>query len=393
MAADGSRISSFELSTAARIVFGAGSVRMLPAWLAEQRAQHVLLVTGQSGARSTALSESAEALGIRVTRFAVASEPSVELVRLGSALCAESAVDAVLSFGGGSAIDAGKAIAALASNGGDPLDYLEVVGKGAPLTRAPLPFAAVPTTAGTGAEVTRNAVLSVKQHGVKASLRSPLMLPRLAVIDPDLLREAPSHVLRASGLDALSQLIEPFVSCKHNPISDALAQKGIEHSRRSLRTAVLHTAGESERDDLALASLLGGLCLANSGLGAVHGFAAPAGGMFEAPHGAVCAALLPHVLAVNLRALQTRAPDGAMLARYTQLAGLLTGHSTARAEDGVVFLSELCDALSVPGLSAYGMREADLSVLVDKAEKASSMRGNSLVLTRDELLEIASLSL
>lgn len=386
-------MAAFELSTASRIVFGAGSVGVLPDWLTEQKAHHVLLVTGRSGARALPLEQAIDARGLRVTRFVIPHEPSVELVRSGSELCAALQVDAVIALGGGSAIDGGKAIAALASNGGDALDYLEVIGKGMTLHSAPLPFAAVPSTAGTGAEVTRNAVLGSRQHGVKASLRSPLMLPRLAVIDPNLLRGAPRDVLRSSGLDALSQLIEPFVSCKHNPICDALAQKGLEHSRSALRKAVLGEAGEAEREDLALASLLGGLCLANSGLGAVHGFAAPAGGMFEAPHGAICAALLPHVMAVNLRALRAREPHGTMLARYQQLASILTGRAAAEAEEGIVWVVELCQALGVPGLSAYGMSAADLPALVEKAGRASSMRGNSLVLTPDELLEIAERSL
>lgn len=386
-------MAGFELSTANRVVFGAGSLSVLPAFVSAQGASRVLLVTGKSGARASGLSDALEALGIGVTRFVVPAEPSVELVRHGSASCVAAGAEVVVALGGGSAIDAGKAIAAMVANGGDPLDYLEVVGKGAPLTRPPLPFAAIPTTAGTGAEVTRNAVLASKQHGVKASLRSPLMLPQLAVVDPDLLRDAPVDVLRASGLDALSQLIEPFVSCKHNPLCDALAEKGLTHSRRSLQKAVQEGAGAEERDDLALASLLGGLCLANAGLGAVHGFAAPAGGMFEAPHGAVCAALLPHVMAVNLRALARRDPKGPMLARYQQLARILTGRAEARAEEAVSWVVELCSALAVPPLSAYGMKASDLSVLVDKASQASSMRGNSLPLTHDELQEIAELAL
>lgn len=386
-------MSSFEFATSSRIVFGAGKWAVVLDWLRELDVQRVLIVTGRSLERAQPLLAALDERAIAHERFLVTREPSVELAREGSARCVQGAFRAVVALGGGSAIDAGKAIAALATNGGEPLDFLEVVGRGQPLRHAPLPFAAIPTTAGTGAEVTRNAVLSSAEHGVKASLRSAAMLPSLAIVDPELLLGADPAVLRASGLDALSQLIEPFVSCKANPLCDALAREGLLRSRRSLRAAVLHGSDAQQREDLALASLLGGLCLANAGLGAVHGFAAPAGGMFHAPHGAVCAALLPHVLDVNLRALQTRAAHDPLLDKYRELAAILTGDAAARAEDAVTWLRDLCRDLSVPGLGAYGMNERDLPVLVERAARASSMRGNSLPLTEQELLEIAKRAL
>ncbi|HEX8538732.1 MAG TPA: iron-containing alcohol dehydrogenase, partial [Cystobacter sp.] len=245
------------------------------------------------------------------------------------------------------------------------------------------------TTAGTGSEVTRNAVLGVKDAQVKASLRGPTLLPRLALVDPDLLKGAPPGVLSSSGLDALSQLIEPLVSARANPLTDALAREGIQRSARSLRRAVLETPDASAREDLALASLLGGLCLANSGLGAVHGFAAPVGGMYEAPHGAVCAALLPATMEVNLRALRARAPEHPSLARFQEVAALLTGRAEARAEEGIAWVRELCEALRVPGLGAYGLTEAEVPRLVARARAASSMKANPLPLTDEELTEIA----
>ncbi|HKP55594.1 MAG TPA: iron-containing alcohol dehydrogenase, partial [Polyangiales bacterium] len=300
---------------------------------------------------------------------------------------------AVVALGGGSVIDAGKALAALGANGGDPLDYLEVIGRGRSLERPSLPFIAVPTTAGTGAEVTRNAVLGSERERVKASLRSPHMLPRLALIDPELLRGAPAEVLRSSGLDALSQLIEPFVSMRRNPLSDALARDGIQRSARSLRRAVQGADEPAVREDLALASLYGGLCLANAGLGAVHGFAAPAGGMFHAPHGAVCAALLPHAAAINLRALRERAPADPLLDRFRELAVLLSGDANARADDAIGWLRALCEELAVPGLGAYGMQASDVPVLVANAKVASSMKANPIALTDAELTELAERSL
>ena len=246
-----------------------------------------------------------------------------------------------MACGGGSAIDAGKAIAALLGNGGDPLDYLEVVGRGQPLERPSLPFVAVPTTAGTGSEVTRNAVLASPEHRVKASLRSPRMLPAAAIVDPDLLVGLPPHVVAASGLDAFSQLVEPFVSVRANPFVDALAREGLTRSARSLRRAYEGDGREPARTDLALASLFGGLALANAGLGAVHGIAAPFGGLFAAPHGAVCAALLPAVMRVNLGALAARAPDSRALDRYREVAAIVTGRAAADAEAGVAWVEDL----------------------------------------------------
>jgi alcohol dehydrogenase class IV len=272
-----------------------------------------------------------------------------------------------------------------------------VVGAGRALARPSLPFVAVPTTAGTGSEVTKNAVLSVPEARVKASLRSPLMLPRLAVIDPDWLAAVPRAVIAASGLDALSQVIEPFLSVRANPITDGLAREGITRSARSLRAAFEGglVAEAHIREDLALTSVCGGLCLANAGLGAVHGFAAPAGGMFGAPHGAICAALLPHVLAVNLRALRSREREHPALARMHELATLLTGAPAAdvTADDGVAFVVQLCGALDVQGLGRYGMTRAEIPELVAKAKEASSMKGNPLPLSDLDLTDIAERAL
>jgi alcohol dehydrogenase class IV len=382
-------VSGFEFATATRIVFGAGRLAEVPREVKALGATRVLLVTGSNPTRAGPLREGLGQLGLTPVLFPVEGEPTVELAREGTAAALAAGCDAVVAFGGGSALDAGKAIAALAANGGEPLDYLEVVGRGMPLTKPSLPLVAIPTTAGTGSEVTRNAVLGVKDAQVKASLRGPLMLPRLAVVDPDLLAGVPPAVLASSGLDALSQLIEPFVSARANPLSDALAREGMGRSARSLRRAVLEGPDAAAREDLALASLFGGLCLANAGLGAVHGFAAPVGGMFEAPHGAVCAALLPATLEVNLRALRARAPAHPALPRFQEVAVLLTGRAGARAEEGITWVRELCQSLRVPGLGHYGLKEEDVPRLVARAKAASSMKANPLVLTDEELTEIA----
>ena len=382
-------MTGFEFATATRIVFGAGRLAEVPEAVKALGATRVLLVTGRDPTRAGPLREGLDRLGLSPVAFAVQGEPTVELAREATSVALSERCDAVVAFGGGSALDAGKAIAALAANGGEPLDYLEVVGRGRALTKPSLPLVAIPTTAGTGSEVTRNAVLGVKDAQVKASLRSPLMLPRLAVVDPDLLAGAPREVLASSGLDALSQLLEPFLSARAQPLTDALAREGIGRSARSLRRAVLQGPDAAAREDLALASLFGGLCLANAGLGAVHGFAAPVGGMFEAPHGAVCAALLPATLEVNLRALRARAPSHPALPRFQEVAALLTGRADARAEDGITWVRELCQALGVPGLARYGLTEADVPRLVSRAKAASSMKANPLPLSDEELTEIA----
>ncbi len=389
----------FEFATAGRVRFGRGEVRQAPQALRDLGARRVLVVTGRSRQRSEPLRLALADAGIDTVTFSVPGEPTVEVARAGTALVRQHRCDAVVGFGGGGALDAAKAVAILATNGGDPLDYLETVGRGQALQQPALPWVAIPTTAGTGSEVTRNAVLTVTEQAVKASLRSPLMLARLAIVDPDLLAGLPRPTLAASGLDALSQLIEPYLSARANPLTDALATEGIRRSARSLPKAGVDgidgpdAAAQQTREDLALASLFGGLCLANSGLGAVHGFAAPAGGMFAAPHGAVCAALLAPAVEVNLRALTERAPDHPSRLRIQHVAALLTGDEAASAEDGIAWLRRLCSTLAIPGLAHYGMTEAHVPELVSKAKQASSMRANPIQLTDRELTDIVLRSL
>jgi len=382
----------FDLATAGRIVFGPGALAELGG-IAAGLGRRALLVTGRTPSRAEPARESLAGAGVATVGLAVGGEPTVDDVRRGADVARSEAVDLVVACGGGSAIDCGKAVAALLGNGGDPLDYLEVVGRGQAVTRPSAPFVAIPTTAGTGSEVTRNAVLASPEHRVKASLRSPLMLARAAIVDPDLLRSLPRHVVAASGLDAFAQLVEPFLSVRSNPLVDGLCREGLARSARSLRRAFEGDSSEPVRVDLALASLFGGLALANAGLGAVHGFAAPVGGLFDAPHGAACAALLPAVLRVNLGALSRRLPASPALARYREIAAIVTGRADASAADAVAWTQSLVRALAVPGLSRWGATEADVPALVAKARAASSMKGNPVALEEDELVEIARASL
>ena len=382
----------FEFATATRIVFGPGVLARLGE-IAAGMGRRALLVTGRTPARAEVARERLGAAGVTSVDFSVPGEPAVGDVQRGTDLARSEGAEIVVACGGGSAIDAGKAIAALLGNGGDLLGYLEVVGRGRPLTKPSLPFVAIPTTAGTGSEVTRNAVLASPEHRVKASLRSPLMLARAAIVDPDLLLGLPPHVIAASGLDALAQLVEPFLSIRANPMVDALCREGLVRSARSLRRAFEGDSSEAVRVDLALASLFGGLALANAGLGAVHGFAAPVGGMFDAPHGAACAALLPAVLRVNLEALSRRRPESPALTRYGEIAAIVTGRPNAGAEDAVAWVEALVRALAIPGLSRWGAGEADVPALVAKARAASSMKGNPIDLEETELAKIARASL
>jgi alcohol dehydrogenase class IV len=382
----------FDFATATRIVFGPGVAReVAPA--AKEMGRRALLVIGCPPERAAWLSDAMKREGIGCINWAVQAEPSVDLVGQGVELARREECDLVIACGGGSAIDAGKAVAALLTNGGELGDYLEVIGKGQPLCHPSVPFIAIPTTAGTGSEVTRNAVLASPKHRVKVSLRSPLMLARLAVVDPELTLELPPGLTASTGLDALTQLIEPYVSIRANPLTDGFCLEGLRCVSRSLRRAYHCGRDITAREDMLLASLLGGLALANAGLGVVHGFAAPLGGMFDAPHGAVCAALLPHGMAVNIRAARARAPEGETLRRYETVARLLTGKPDAAAEEGVEWVRHLCQELQIPPLSSYGIEERDVPTLVENASKASSTKGNPIALTMDERREVLTRAL
>jgi alcohol dehydrogenase class IV len=377
----------FEFATATRIIFGAGTLREIGP-LAAEMGRKALVVTGRTAARAESLLELLAAEEIGTVDFAVSGEPTTEVARFGTERARESGCDLVVGFGGGSVVDTGKAIAALLTNAGDPLDYLEVIGRGQPLARPPLPYIAIPTTAGTGAEVTRNAVLGSPEHNVKVSLRSPLMLPRLALVDPELTYSLPPEVTASTGLDTLTQVMEPYVSNRASPLTDALCREGMRRAARSLRRAYEQGDDPAAREDMALTSLFGGLALANAGLGAVHGFAGPLGGMFGGAHGAICARLLPHVMAANVRALQQRLAGSPALRRYDEIARLLTGNDEATADDGVAGVQELCQSLQVPSLASYGMTKADFTSVVEKSSAASSMRGNPIELTPEEMREI-----
>ena len=347
-----------------------------------------LVVTGLDVERAEPFIGMLREHGVETIVYPVVGEPEIKAVEQGVRAANKCLCDMVISFGGGSAIDAGKAIAAMLANEGELFDYLEVVGRGQALVQPSAPFVAIPTTAGTGSEVTRNAVLASPVHKVKVSLRSPFMLARIAVVDPELTHDLPPTITASTGLDALTQLIEPYVCARTNPMTDGLCVEGIRRAARSLRIAVEDGKNVVAREDMAVASLFGGLALANAGLGAVHGFAGPIGGRFAAPHGAVCAILLPQVMAMNLRALRQRQPGADALRRYEEVGRLLTDSPAAGAEEGVAWVTKLVADLKIPPLRTYGITREHLAELVANSAKASSMKANPIVLTEAELGEI-----
>ena len=379
--------TNFEFSTANRILFGPGTLREV-ASIAVHLGDRTLLVTGRSSDRASSLVHQLESNGICVFIFNVGREPALETVQYGVDVAKANGCEFVVGFGGGSVIDTGKAIAALLANKGELLDYLEVIGKGRPLAEPSLPYIAIPTTAGTGSEVTRNAVLTSVEHRVKVSIRSPYMLPRAAVIDPELTRTLPPSVTAATGLDALTQLIEPYVCNNPNPLTDALCLEGIRRVSMSLRRACLDGDDLNARTDMSLASLFSGMALANAKLGAVHGLAGPLGGVLSAPHGAICARLLPFVMETNLKSIEKRAPGSPALPRYSEVARLLTGKEAASPAEGVLWLRSLCKDFEIPALSRHGLSQQMIPAIANQAMRASSMKGNPIELNELELSDI-----
>jgi len=373
---------SFEFATAARIIFREGACRDLPS-LAAAMGSRALVVTGSNPQRAMEYCLPRQDIDWHFSPIQ-GGEPTVDAVLSGVEAGRSHGCDLVIGFGGGGAVDAGKAIAALLANQGDIFDYLEVIGKAQPLMRPSLPNIAVPTTAGTGAEVTRNAVIKSPTHQVKVSLRSPLMLPKLALVDPALTISMPPEVTASTGLDALTQLIEAYTTRNANPITDALCETGITAAASSLLRAWSDATDREAREKMSLASLLSGLVLANAGLGAVHGFAAPLGGLFEAPHGIVCAALLPAVFEANIKAIG----HGPASRRFAHIGALLTGSPDADARHALQWIRQTCETLHVPTLGKLGITSTEIPLIVEKARKASSMKGNPVALDDETLAEI-----
>jgi alcohol dehydrogenase class IV len=375
----------FEFATTGRIIFGRGASQQLPE-LARAQGRTALLVVGRDGRRYEHLIEGLRQASIQISVFNVAGEPTVGLVDEARELALEADCELIIAIGGGSVIDTGKAVATMLSHPGKVLDYLELVGGGRKLNRPCAPCIAVPTTAGTGAEVTRNAVLGVPEHKVKASLRSHYMLPQVAIVDPELTLSLPPELTGYTGMDALTQLIEPFVSNAATPLTDGVCREGLKLAARSLVAAYRDGAAVSTREDMSAAALMSGMALANARLGAVHGLAGVLGAYTGHPHGAICARLLPLVMEANLNVLRTEHPGHPALDRYAEIARILTGSLAAAAEDGLAWVQQTCNELNIPRLPAEHLGPSERAEVIPAAQRASSMQGNPIGLP-DEVLE------
>ena len=400
--ASGAAGASFQFTTAQRIVFRRGAAAELAQWVIDidRRARRgqtekgdddkvkcrVVVVTGSAGLERESLSEvksslenAVDKIEYSIFRLASGAEPTVDVAADAVAFARQKHADIIVGVGGGSAIDTAKAVAALVPQPGELLDHMEVVGRGEPLSAKPLPWLALPTTAGTGSEATKNSVFDDPNANVKASLRDDAMLATCAIIDPLLTLSVPPDVTRATGLDTLTQNIEPYLSSSSTVITDQLALKGIECCARSLLEAYENGASIDAREDMCVASLFGGISLANAKLGSVHGFAGPLGGMLHAPHGALCSAMLAASMQVNVEALKTRGTpeeQERFLPRFDTVAQVLTGDSSATAADGVAWIQSLCQKMKVIGLREFGMHEGRIAEAIEKGRRSSSMKGN-----------------
>ena len=378
---------NFEFTTANRIIFGPGSLNRIGA-LAGKMGRHAFVIIGKDRRRCKGLLGLLDAQDVAYSCFSVAEEPTVDRVIQGVDTARTAGCDMVIGMGGGSVLDTAKAVAALLANGGEVSDYLEVIGAGLPLKKPSVANIAIPTTAGTGTEVTRNAVIDSPEHRVKVSMRSPFMLPHVAMVDPELTVDLPPEITAYSGMDALTQLVEAFVSNSANPMTDALCREGLMRAARSLENAFSHGSLLEHRTDMALAALFSGMALANAKLGAVHGLAGTLGGMYRAPHGALCARLLPWVMAMNIRAAANDRQSNDVVRRYDEIGRILTGDPDAGADQGLRWVQRHCDAFRIPGLRVFGADRCEIDQVLSQAMNSSSMKGNPVPLTEEELADL-----
>lgn len=391
-------INQFSIGTMPRILFGAGELARLPEWVAAYGRRVLLLTGGRSflaGPHWPSLQQALLQHNLELHQAQVTGEPSPQVVDEIVARYAGSGIEVVAGIGGGSVLDAAKAVAALLPFGNSVLDHLEDVGRGIPYTGPSLPFIAVPTTAGTGSEATRNAVLSIHgPAGYKKSFRHDSMVPRIALVDPELLASCPPSLMAAQGMDAFTQLLESYVSARANPFTDALAWSGLTAVAEGFFAAL--TGGEDEaarqgRAAMAYGALLSGITLAQVGLGSVHGLAQPLGSLFPIPHGVACGTTLAVATAVNLRALQARRPDAPALDKYARVGRLLSGQADLdQAAAGAALVATLeawTERLGLARLAQYGVAETDIPRIV-AAARNNSMKSNPVLLTDEEVGEI-----
>jgi alcohol dehydrogenase class IV len=377
---------NFEFSTTGRIIFGNGTIKKLPGY-ANSLGKNAFIICGKNTNRIDSITDTLNSADIKTSVFSVATEPTIPLVLQGIHEARSKGCDLIIGIGGGSVIDAGKVISAMIANIGKLSEYLEVIGEGKSIAKLPVPYIAIPTTAGTGAEVTCNAVLASPEHKVKVSMRNSLMYPRIAIVDPELTYSMPPAITASTGLDALTQLIEAFVSIKANPLTDGIIIEGLKRASRSL-LAVYKSGDRSAREEMCIASLFSGLALANAKLGAVHGLAAPLGGMLSARHGMICARLLPFVIEINVKSLIKNNPSSDSLKRFDTIAQNLTNNTQVSAMDAVSWIKNICAEMKIPALKDFGLKESHIPEIVKQAKKSSSTKGNPVELTDEELTQI-----
>jgi alcohol dehydrogenase class IV len=379
-------VNSFGFATAKAIFFGKGVVSNLPELL-KPYGRKVLLVTGYDVSRHNRILEHLIGSGIKFAHFKVTSEPEISTIEEGILHAREKECGVVAAIGGGSVIDAAKAIAALVPNPGEVTEYLEIIGIGRKPEYKPLPFFAVPTTSGTGSEVTKNAVIKSADEKVKVSLRFNDMFPSVALIDPLLSLSMPPSLTASSGLDALTHLIESYVSNQTNPMVDMLCLEGLKRISKSLVAAWSNGTDSDAREDMAFASMLGGMALANRKLGAIHGFAGPIGGMYNISHGVVCASLMPATIEMNFRKIkESNQPD--KLSRYENVARIMTQNPNATISGLVDWTNQINRKFDIPGLNRLGIHPSEYDSIADKAQHSSSMKGNPVTLSQTDLINI-----
>ncbi|WP_112309525.1 iron-containing alcohol dehydrogenase [Pseudogemmobacter bohemicus] len=370
----------YRIEAPARILFGRGEAKAAPE-LMRGFGRRGLIIHGASPARAAwALDALADCA---LLALPIATEPLLSDLTAALPEARAHRPDWVAAIGGGAALDFGKALAALIPAPGEPMDHLEVVGRGLPLRAAPLPFIAIPTTAGTGAEVTKNAVIGIPDHGRKVSLRDPLMLARLVIIDPALTDHCPQRVTLASGLDAITQVIEPFLSSKATPYTDAITRPALVPGLPALMR-LMQEEDPQARDIMAHISLTGGLALANGGLGAVHGLAGVIGGRFNAPHGAICGALLGPTLRANTEACA----DTKYAPRLTEVFKALAPALGCPPEDTPEALGSWAHQTGLPRLSTFGLTQSQIPDIAAASAASSSMKGNPVALAAETLESI-----
>ncbi|MFN2304040.1 MAG: iron-containing alcohol dehydrogenase [Anaerolineales bacterium] len=370
---------NFEFVAPKRIIFGEGSVNKVKS-IIPQMGKNALVVTGSGKVPINPLRKLLDDMDINYHIYRVHKEPDVHAIEAGILQSKSKKCDFIIAYGGGAVLDEGKTISALMTNHGDLLTYLEVVGEGNKIKNEAAPMIALPTTAGTGTEVTKNAVIISPEHHVKVSMRSPLMIPRVAIVDPVLTYTMPPSITASTGLDALTQVIEAYVSNKANPMTDSISREGIQRGAKFLQAAYKNGQDKIARENMSLTSLFGGLALANSGLGAVHGFAGVIGGMYDAPHGEICACLLPYVMKYNIKALSLSLSKTNIYDRYKEIAVWLTGDQDATITDGVKWIENLVKELNMPNLQTIGIKQDDFTLIIQRAKISSSMQKNPIEL-------------